>query len=565
MANVITKRVVFAGILLILLGVSACGGDDSTPPPPDLTADLRIPLRIEPTISDPQKAGVTTDLGVLRSLFRGLLSYDEKLNLAPMAAKEVPTERNGGISKDGLVYTLKLRDGLKWSDGEPLTASAFEYATKRLLDPTTRAPRASAAFDITGAEKFNACKDCSATELAKLRDEVGVKAVDDSTLVFTLKARHSTFPYLLTHPTMSPVRQDIIEKYADKWTDPANFVSNGPFVIKERVPKDRLVLVPNPYWWGTQPKVQSVTFVIIPDNTDGFNAFIADKVDLVEVPPEQTRVVDGDPKYRAQNVKQPLLQTLAFFFNTKMPPFDNPGVRQAFALALNRDAFVAEVLQGVGRPTYSWLPPAAPGYSKELGLQWKFNGDKARTTLAAAGYPDGKDLPKVIFPYRTSGLDKTYAEFFQAQIMTNLHVSVELQPMESRAWTDAFQRKEHMIVFVPFTFAADAESSLVDVFGCKRSEGDKCVELPGNNISQYTNLEVDRIMQQAAKEPNADRRVGYYSKAEKIIVDDSPLAFMFNPQRNLLVKPNVHGLKPTPLDSLIPSEFSLERVYKSAN
>src|SRR5678815_2863168 len=117
MANVIAKRVVFAGILLILLAVSACGGGDSTPPPPaDLTADLRIPLRIEPSVADPTKAGVTTDLGVLRSLFRGLLSYDEKMNLAPMAAKEVPTEKNGGISKDGLVYTLKLRDGLKWSD-----------------------------------------------------------------------------------------------------------------------------------------------------------------------------------------------------------------------------------------------------------------------------------------------------------------------------------------------------------------------------------------------------------------------------------------------------------------
>ena len=133
----------------------------------------------------------------MRQLFRGLLWYDEDLALAPMVAKEVPTVGNKGIAEDGLIYRFKLRDDFKWSDGRTVVAGDFEYAIKRLLDPTSKGGQVASYFDIRGAETLNGCVECSAARLAELRQEVGVRATDDTTLVFTLHQPRATFLQLL--------------------------------------------------------------------------------------------------------------------------------------------------------------------------------------------------------------------------------------------------------------------------------------------------------------------------------------------------------------------------------
>ncbi|HLF76418.1 MAG TPA: peptide ABC transporter substrate-binding protein [Dehalococcoidia bacterium] len=551
-------------LVLLLVVVWACGGEKTPAVPVDESAALKIRLRNDPTHLDPQRANSASDLGISRQLFRGLLWYDEGLNLIPMAAKEVPTEKNGGIRENGLLYTLKLKDGLKWSDGAPLTAADFEYSIKRLFDPALEAPRAAAYYDIKGAERYNTCKGCPEIELTRLRNDVGVKAEDATTLVLTLKNPRATILNLMAEPAFLPVRKDVVEKHGDKWTDPANFVGNGPFVLKERVLKERLVLAPNPNWWGSPSKVSSVILRIIPDNLDAFNAYLADDLDVVDVPPDQRATVERHPVLAKENTRLPLLETFAYFFNNRTPPFDNVQVRQAFALALDRDAFVSEVLYGVGRPAYSWLPPASPGHNDELGLQWKLNPSKARATLADAGYPGGAGLPQITVAYQTSGLSKIYAEFLQRQLSQNLAVQIELTALEPAAWNAAFNGGQYAIVANGWSFGGDPESSLVEIFGCQKYDGNNCAQLPRNNVTKYSNPEVDRIMQQATKERNAKRRATYYAKAEAIVVEDSPAVFMNHVIRNLLVKPRVRDLKTSQLDSLFSGQYFLERAYIAA-
>lgn len=550
-----------AFVLGVLASLGCGGGSDQVAALPADSATLRLHLGVAPTSYDPHRANITPNLGVTYQLFRGLFWYSPDLKLIPMMAKEIPTQQNGGISNNNLLYKIKLREDIKWSNGEALTAADFEYSAKRLLDPSGGASRAAGFFDIQGAEKYNTCKACPADELARLRDEVGVRADGPTTLIITLKNARATLPHIMTDAAFFPVSRTVVEKHGANWTAPENFVGSGPFVLKE-VSKDRVVLAKNPHWFGAPAKVGTVVFEIVPDLLQAYNAYLNGDLDVVEIPPDQKATVDKDPRRLAENVKQPLLQTRGYFFNLRMEPFDNPRVREAIALSLDRELFVRSVLQGVGRPAYSWLPPEVAGHSESLGKTLKFNEAKAREALAAAGYPEGKGLPRIVYPYRNNvGLDKLFAEFFQSELKRVLGVQVELDPIDPGPWGQALTQRKHQVWSAPWTFGVDGGSSLSEVFGCQRSENDSCVQFPGNNLSQYYDPDVDLLLQQAAKELSTDRRVSYYAKAEKEIVGDVPAAFMVNVQRNILVNPKVRDLVKTPLDGLFPGQYHLERAY----
>jgi oligopeptide transport system substrate-binding protein len=367
----------------------------------------------------------------------------------------------------------------------------------------------------------------------------------------------------MTHTSVFPVRQDLVEKYGEAWAAPENFVGSGPFVVNEFVPKTRLVLRANEHWWGPQSKVKSLVFKIIPDLTDAFNAYIAGELDIAEVPPDQTKLVDNDPRLRAQNSRVPLLITGSYNLNNRMPPFDNPQVRRAFTLALDREAFVAEVLQGVGERAYSWLPPSSESHTKQLGLQWKVDPQRAREELAKAGYPNGNGLPPITYTYPNAGLHPDFARFFQREIAKNLNVTVTIEPMELRDWTPkVVNRKEYQVAFVNWAFSvANPAEALHEFFACQKYEGDRCAELPLNNLVQYSNSDVDRTLQQAIKELDPKRRNKLYAKAERIIVDDTPAIFAYYAVRNIVVKPTVRDFITSPLDSIFPGQYFLERAY----
>jgi oligopeptide transport system substrate-binding protein len=522
--------------------------------------ELRLALFSTPQTLDPQLAQLTDDWSILKQIHRGLFWYDEDLNLVPMIAKDLPTTKNGGISSDGLVYRIELRDDTVWSDGKPLTAFDFEYTLKRLLDPTLESPSAATFYDIRGAEAYNSCIDCADPEMERLLGEVGVKAEDPRTLVVTLRSPRATFPYLLTTVAASPIRGDKIEEFGEAWLAPENLVTSGPFVVSEWTPETQVVLTRNPNWWGSEPELRQITITTEMGSEEAFNAYLAGDLDAVLVSGELQETLDNDPVLRKENIQLNALANIAYIFDHGQPPFDDLAVRQAISMAIDREAFV-EHSPGPFKPGLSWLPPGVSGHDGKLGSEWQFDPDDARDTLAKAGYPDGEGLAPIVFAYiGENPVASAGAEFFRDQLSANLGIEVELKPLSRDEWIPLYvEGKLQMIFTGEASELPDAEGLLADFWTCHRYEGVRCVAFSGGNYSHYANPEFDRIMQQAVKETDTKRRVDLYEDAEEILVGDAAAVFLGYENRSVLVKPYVKGGHHTPLDWL-PFEYFLDEV-----
>ncbi|MHB0869047.1 MAG: peptide ABC transporter substrate-binding protein, partial [Chloroflexota bacterium] len=287
----------------------------------DPNQQLRVNIDGEPPTLDPDLASWDTSIAVIHLVFEGLLKFDKDLNLVPGIAKEVPTAANGGISADGKTYTFKLREGMKFSDGKPVSAKDVEYSLKRSLDPTLAAEYASFYYTIVGAEEYNTSKEKDAAKLQALRDAVGVKAKDDLTLQVTLKEPRASMNQLATMWPMYPVREDIIKANStaekpDKWTeDPKNYVGNGPFKVTEWVHQDHITLVPNENYYGAKPKLQKMTLTMVTDAQAEYAAFLNGEREIGKVPNALIEQVLKDPNLNKQLFRSPRLSTFAIQFN----------------------------------------------------------------------------------------------------------------------------------------------------------------------------------------------------------------------------------------------------------
>ena len=512
----------------------------------DANQELRVNLGQEPPTLDPDLASWDQSISVLHQLFAGLLTFDEKLNLIPGIAKEVPTVQNGGISADGKTYTFKLRDNLKYSDGKPVLAKDIEYSLKRTLDPSLAAEYASFYYDVIGAEAYNTSKEKDPAKLQALRDAVGIKAMDDKTVVVTLKQARASFLDLATLWPMYPVREDVVKANStgdkpDKWADdPKTLIGNGPFKMTEWVHQDHITLVPNENYYGPQPKLKKITLSMVADLQADYAAYLNGERDIALVPTALIDQIQRDPSVSNQVVRKPRLATFSIQFNNKQAPFDNPKVRRAFELAIDRQAFIDKLRKGLGKPAFSWIPPGMPGYQPDLGKEYGFDAAKAKQTLADAGYPGGRGLPKVKLTYPNLGNNPLYAQFFQQQWKDNLGVDVDLEPMEAKAASQAINKFQFQVAW--FGWAADypdPDNWLPELFGTDA----------GNNKTGYSNVKLDQLMKKAIAETDPQKRMQMWAEAQKTVVDDAPMAFVFHDEVLVLVKPYVKDIWYSGMDS----------------
>ena len=556
------------GAFLVLAAVflGACGGnqnaastkaDDAAPAAGQV---LRLRINGEPKGIDPQKASFATEISLDKQLFSALFRYDDKLQVTPDLAGEMPSIDNGGISKDGKTYTIKLRKDLKWSDGQALTSQDVVYGFQRLLDPKTAAPYASNFNSIVGAKDYStafgtkaAPKTPSDADLAALRSAVGVSARDATTVVFNLNAPSVSFLNQLALWSSAPVRKDVIDKYGDAWTEAGNLVGNGPFMLKEWVHNDHFTLVPNPNWHLGQARLSQVTIRIMEDDVTAYAAYLAGELDVAPVPPANRKEVStAGSSLNSQLVRKPNLATQALLFNTTDKPWDNLKVRQAFATAINRQDYVDGVLQGVGEVTTSWLPPGMPGYDASAGKQYSFDATKAKQLLTDAGYPGGQGFPKVTLLLKSTDANKLLAQFLQEQFRTNLGVDVDVELADSATYQSRFQKGQYSVTFGGWS--ADwpyPDNWLPEHFG---SNG-------GFNVYHYSNPKVDDLLQKAASEPDPAKRVDFYTQAQKLVLDDAVVAPAYNTETFLLVKPQVRDLQVTGLDGYIRGDWNLWKTW----
>ncbi len=509
----------------------------------------------EPNNIDPNRASWSSERTIIMQVFEGLLGFKQDLSLVAAVAREIPSVANKGISADGKTYTFKLKDNVTWSDGKKVTAKDFEYSIKRLFDPDLAAEYTSFYFDIVGGEACYSAGDKDAATKAQLKNAIGVKALNDTTLEIKLNQPRPTFLQLMALWPVYPIREDIVSQHGDKWTEPPNYIGNGPFIMTEWVHQDHITMKANPKYWGTKPKLAEINFRMITDANAALAAYRNNELDISGVPVGTEKATMADPVLGTQIVRYAELVTFGPQFNVTVPPFDNKLVRQAIATAIDREAFVNKVRNGVGKPAYSWIPPGMPGYDPELGKQYQFNPTKAKQLLTQAGYPDPTKLPVMKYQYADTASNTLIAQFLQGQLKDNLGITLTLEPTEPKAFSAMVNAEKHTWAW--FGWGADypdPDNWLPDIYGTGG----------GVNHTLYSSAEFDRIAALAKSELDNNKRLDLWAQAHKIVVEDVPVAFMFYRERFVLVKPSIKGsLKTTGMDGTVAGDMFFHDVFKT--
>lgn len=357
----------------------------------------------EPGSLDPAKQETVGEQYLSLDLFQGLTTYGPKGEVSPGAAEKWT------VSDDGKTYTFTIRANAKWSNGEPLTAGDFVYSWLRALDPKTESPYAYFLDKIKGAADL---RNGKTTDPATL----GAKALDDKTLQVELENPTPYFLAMVRSPITFPVNKAAVEKAGDQWTQPANFVGNGAFKLTEWTPNSHITAVKNEHYWNAKNvKVDKVNYYPIEDEAEEFKKFRAGELDVTyTISPDQVDFAKKEMKDEYQ--VSPYFGTYYYQVCTEKAPFDNPKVRRALALAIDRDKIVKNVTKGGEIASYGWVPPGVPGY-KGAAADFKKMSQKQRNAeavkiLKELGYTKENPL-KLEILYNTSDRHKLIAVAIQ--------------------------------------------------------------------------------------------------------------------------------------------------------
>lgn len=481
----------------------------------------------EPSDLDPHTSAAYTDQNVLMALFEGLTSLDEKTSQPVPGAAD-----RWEVSADGLTYTFHLRANGRWSNGQPVTAEDFVYSFRRMLSPALAAEYSYMLWPIRNAEAYNSGK------LVNF-GEVGVDALDASTLRLTL-ARPT--PYLLSlaaHPTWFPVHRDTIEKFgridqrSTPWTRAGNFVGNGAFTLTEWSPNSRIVVAKNANYWGAADnRLEQVIF------------FPTEKPDIEErnFRAGQVHITYGVPvekiaQYRERSPAQlrldPFLQTYFLRFNVTKPSLNNAQVRRALALAVDREAIAHNILRD-SRPAAPFLtPPDCAGYTSQARVST--NVAEARRLLADAGYPEGRGLPALDLQVLNDDIQPSVAEALQAMWLRDLGVKVNLAPAEQKTWIQNQQTLAYTISFASWAGDFVDPSTFLDLF----------VTRGGNNWTGWGNAQYDALIAKAARTQEPAERLEAFQKAEALLLEEAPVTPLYFGARTYLISPDVKNWEPS--------------------
>jgi oligopeptide transport system substrate-binding protein len=475
--------------LLCLFLVTGCDSADKR-------ADLVILNGAEPESIDPAVVTGQLEGRVCYALFEGLLHFDRFGKPQPGIAE------SWDLSSDGKIYTFHLRANARWSNGDPVTAIDFLRSWKRVLLPETASEYAYLLYHIKNAEPFNegTLKDFSA---------VGLSAIDDRTFRVELEAPVPYFLDLCSFATLLPVHLPTVEKDGDDWIKPDKLVNNGPFLLKEWRLNYRIRLQKNPlYWDAAHVALNTIDALPIDNSITAYNFYASKVADLILdkglTPPSLIPELKTRPDFHAA----PFLGNYFIRFNVTRKPLDDVRVRQAFAMAIDRDRIVQKITQA-GEPTaYSFTPPGtASGYQppKMFGRDI----EKARQLLAAAGYPGGKGFPTVTYLYDSKKLNEDIAVEIQNMLSDALGIHIELQKQEWKVYLNSLSRLDYDF----------ARSSWVGDYNDPNTFIDCFVSGGGNNRTGWRSKEYDELVAAAALEPDNTKRSQIFQRAEDILLN----------------------------------------------
>jgi oligopeptide transport system substrate-binding protein len=378
----------------------------------------------------------------------------------------------------------------------------------------------------------------------KLKDasKIGVKAPDAKTLVVTLNKKAAYFPSIPAFTVTYPIRKDLIEKYGNKWTDPSHLVTVGPFVLSEWKHDSKVVLAPNPKYYGGKPKLDKVNAYIVGEDTTAINMFESGLLHYVSrLPALEIERLKANPAYK----NSPFLRGYYYGFNVTKPPFNDVRVRQAFAHAVDRSQITA-LLKGGQIPTTSWVPKGMPGYEPKIGLD--FNVKKAQKLLAEAGYPGGKGFPSVTFMFDTRDDNKVIAERLQSMWKTNLGVDTRAQNEDWKVYLNRLKTDPPAMFRLGWGADYPDPDNFMNLF----------TSYSGNNNTRWKSKEYDSLIEKAAGETSTTKRLALYKKAQALLLEkDAVIVPLFIDSLNVLISPSAKGVELDAMDHLLLKDVQM--------
>ena len=554
-----------SGALVFGLLAGCGGGTTSTPAPaetgsaaPESTApattanEITVNIASEPQTIDPALNSAVDGAIMINHMFEGLMRWvNSGVEVAGSDGTCTSAELGYGqaesydkvTNEDGTVtYTFHLRDGIMWSDGQPVTASDFVFSWQRLVSPETAADY---SYMIDCVVNANAIMN---GELEP--SELGVSAPDDKTFVVTITSDLPYFTELCAFPATFPVREDIVSD--SQWTySPDTYISNGAYKMTSRVTNSEIVMEPNEYYYGVDTLgPDKITFKLMDDANAMLSGFNSGELDFIEsMPTDEVAglLASGDLKI------VDYIGTYYVCYQTQKEPFDDPKVREAFTLAIDRTYIVEQITQ-TGQVEAGGFVPAgvydaegATGddfrtvggdYYAPTDADYEANCERARELLAEAGYPNGEGFPVVTYLYNTDDAHKAVGEALQNMWQTVLGVTVQLDNQE---WATFLQTRKDGDYSI-------ARNGWIADYNDPMSFLDMWLTGGGNNDAQYSNAEYDSLIQQAKASTDPAERMSLMHQAEDIIIgQDYALCPLYFYTQKYMLADDIQGMYYTPL------------------
>lgn len=523
-------------------------GSEAEGADPEATVTFNLGNEID--TADPQVLAFLNEIEISSKVFVPLLALNEE-NLPAAAAADRVT-----VSADGTVYTFHIREGMTYTDGQPVTAHNYAYAIKRACSPVVNGNYSNILYAVSGCEAWRSAdpEDAATRELGAAVDQ-SIVAVDDQTLQIHLDYAAGYFPYVMTTWVTYPVREDLVEgNGADWWRDIANYVGNGPFKVVEWSEGQQWTFERNDDYYMGAPGIKTLIFKEVDSSETEFLAYQQGELDLIGPSSTQLPQIESDPQLREQLHRVPGSSTFYLAFNNAVEPFNDVRVRQAFSFAMNREQYIQQVLNGVGIPAGTFLHEGVPGYQTDY--QQTYDPEQAQQLLADAGFPNGEGFPVQKLYYNSeSAIAQQQATYWSQGFQQVLGVTVEPTPIDLAQLQSMRTNRDPELVFYLGNWFEDyphPQNWLSLVFG------------PGSTRAPlgWDNQEFYDLVRQADQLP-IEEAIPLYQKADALLAEQAPVAFYMHGEGLVLVSPALQGYVSYPTN-LVDTTYQIEKIYKAA-
>lgn len=473
---------------------------------------IHVQIGPSPETIDPALNSTVDGANMILHAFEGLLKFDRDNSIVAACAEKWEQ------STDGLTWTFHLRDGLKWSDGTPLTAEDFVYSWRRVADPVTAAPYGYDLLNmVVGFEK------ASAGDVEAL----GVSAPDSKTFVVNLTAPCLYFEKIAAFAVLVPVQKAAIEKAGDSWaTQPETYVCDGPYYMTEFTDGSQIVFAKNPnYWDAANITFEKIVWHLIEDANTSYTAYNQGEIKLIkDVPTEEIPSLRDNPEFYVE----PLMGTYYVTFNTQKAPFNDARVREALSLAIDRTYVATTIMQGTYSPATNFVgagvSDAIKGSSFEKVTSVKYGNHfnisnyeddlfRAKGLLAQAGFPNGEGFPAFEYLTNDASYHKAVAEYLQAAwAKLGLTMTVNIQEWKT---VSADRRAGNFdVARNGWVYDWDDPSNMINLLETGN----------GNNDGKYSSAEFDKFVKLARETTDLSMHYDYLHQAEQVLLNDAAMA-----------------------------------------